>query len=160
MNVSLELKGPSQKTIGFINNFSENSRQAIRQTFFRMGRALKKMTNKDILDTATKTGRWYHVRSISGRMYWHQASAPFETHANLTGATRRSLGWIVRGTDRMDFGYGVSGRPAPEYAAALEFGHSARDGSWVFPRPSLQNNVKKVSFQKYFDEALNALEGK
>lgn len=159
MKVSFVMEGPTPKTLAFINDFTDNARQAIRQTFFRMGRDLKRKTSKDILDTTTKTGRWYRVRSITGRWYWHQASAPFETHANLTGNLRRSLGWRVIGTDRMDFGYGVS-RPAPDYAASVEFGHHARDNSWVFPRPSLQNNIANVSFQQYFDEALASLESK
>lgn len=159
MKVSFVQTGPTNETIEFINNFSENARQAIRQTFFRMGRDLKKKTNKDILDITTKTGRWYRVRSVTGRWYWHQASAPFETHANLTGNLRRSLGWKVIGTDRMDFGYGIS-RPAPAYAGWVEFGHHARNGTWVFPRPSLQNNINGIGFQKYFDEALGQLESK
>lgn len=161
MRVAITIDGPSKKTLHWIENFSENTRQAIRQTFFRLGRDLKSKTNKDILDKASKTGHWYRVRSrLSGRMRWHRASAPLQTHANLTGDLRRSLGWQVTGTQYLDFGYGVSDRPTPRYAKDVEEGHPARDGSWVEPRPSLANNTKNIHFQSYFDEALRDLESK
>ncbi len=164
MRVQITMDGPSQKTIAFIENFSENTRQAIRQTFFRMGRDLKKKTRAAINDRASKTGNWYRVyRGAGGRKLkkarWHQASAPGQTHANLTGILRDSLGWMTHGTDHLEFGYGLT-REAPVYAHRIEYGGTDSRGVYIAPRPSLQNAVNDVKFETYFDEALRKLEGK
>jgi len=164
MKVEFKLVGPSEETLAAIKNNAPNVRQAIRQTFFRMGRDLKKKTNDDILDKSTKTGRYYWVYRGKGgvrlkRRRLHRASAPLQTHANLTGALRESIGWKTKGTEELEFGYGLT-RPAPEYAKDVEFGHRARNGTNVEKRPSLRNNIEKnqASFEKYFKEALEELE--
>ena len=159
MNVKFELTGPGSELSELIHERSENFRQAVRQTFFRMGRDLKSKTNKDILDKSSKTGRIYKVYFGKGglklsRPRLHRSSAPGQTHANLTGALRESIGWRTRGTDTLEFGYGLT-RTAPDYASHVERGTSKMDA-----RPSLLNNIKKeqASFEKYFKQAVDSLE--
>ena len=163
MRVAIVIDGPSKKTLAFIENYSENTRQAIRQTFFHMGNELKKKANAAILDKTTKTGRWYRVYR-NGRRFWHQASAPGETHANLSGALRRSLSYQIQGTSVLEFGYGVAndmkGPPAPEYARRIEEGGYGSHKTYIAPRPSLKNAVGKVSFDKFFSKELARLESK
>lgn len=117
------------------------TRRSIRHAWFELGKDLRAEANREIL-RKPKSGRVYVVRGRGGRRRRHVASAPGETHANLTGKLRRSIGWKVSGSDQMDFGYGVAstGRnAAPPYAPAIEFGRA--DGS-IAPRPSLQNAIR------------------
>lgn len=115
------------------------TRKAIRQSWFGLGQDLRREANKEIL-RRPKGGHTYIVRSrSSGRPRRHVASAPGETHANLTGDLRRSLSWKVHGVDSMDFGYGlVAGtrRNAPKYAPFVEFGTRR-----MAARPSLANAI-------------------
>ena len=65
----------------------------IREGFFQTGGQLKKYANEKIL-RGVKSGRLYRIRR--GKIIKnHRASAPGETHANLSGTLRRSLGWKV-----------------------------------------------------------------
>ncbi len=130
-----------------IDNLDQVTRRSIRHGFFALGRDLKTTVSKEIL-RKPKAGRTYIRKDRAGRRRRHVASAPGETHANMTGLTRRSLGWQVRGHQSLEFGYGVSGPPAPEYAGALEFGGKNE------PRPSLQNGMKAVERNSilYFTE--------
>lgn len=139
--ISFRADRKNSQVFRLIGNIDNNTRRAIRQTWFKLGKDLKVEANKEIL-RKPKSGRLYIIRTRSGRRRRHVASAPGETHANLTGRARRSLSWKVHGTDRMDFGYGVSttaANQAPVYAEFLEFG-SVR----MAPRPSLQNAIAAV----------------
>lgn len=132
---------------------SQGYRQGIRRGWFQLGKDLKKEANREILH-GKKTGHIYKAvgKKIAPRRarrrFRHQASAPFETHANLSGDLRRSIGWKVEGFSTRKFGYGVSGRPTPEYAPFVEFGtfgEASRSGAQaarMFPRPSLENAIK------------------
>jgi hypothetical protein len=159
MNVKFELTGPSEATIHFIDGLTDNVRRVLRQTFFQIGRDLKRKTNADILDKTTKTGHIYYYKSKSGRRLKHRASAPGQTHANLTGALRRSIGWKVHGTDHLEFGYGLT-RPTTAYARRIEFGGMDARGTMIEERPSLRNNIAKIDVVSYFDRAVRTLEGK
>ena len=129
------------------------TRKAIRQTWFRAGKDLKAEANREIL-RRPKSGRTYIVRGRGGRRRRHVASKPGETHANLRGDLRRSLSWKVRGTDRMDFGYGVSTtarNAAPDYAE-IEFGLGR-----VKARPSLKNAIDATqrNIERHFVEEMD-----
>lgn len=133
-----------------LTDTNANIRRSIRQAFFELGRDLKATANKEIL-RKPKGGRTYFIRAPGGRRRRHVASAPGETHANMTGAARRSIGWQVNGSDSLTFGYGVDPRgPAPDYAEFLEFGTSK-----MAARPSLQNAMSDVerNAEVYFREA-------
>lgn len=113
--------------------------RSIRHAFFELGKDLKAEANREIL-RRPKSGRVYLVRSRGGRRRRHVASAPGETHANLSGDLRRAVGWKVHGNERLDFGYGVSGgssNPSPRYDAFVEFGTRK-----MAPRPSLANAIR------------------
>jgi len=127
----------------------EATRRAIRQSWFTVGKDLQAEANHEILK-GRKTGRLYSVKGSRGRSRRHRASAPGETHANLSGRLRRSISWKVHGTDSMDFGYGVSttqSNAAPDYASFVEFGTSRMDA-----RPSLKNAINAT--QRSTEQAL------
>jgi len=121
-----------------VDQLGTRTAQGIRAGFFELGKDLRQTANKEIL-RKPKKGRTYVVRGPAGRRRRHVASAPGETHANLRGTLRRSMGWRVQGASSMEFGYGVGYRakPAPDYAGYVEDG--TRD---MAPRPSLGNAVK------------------
>lgn len=129
------------------------TRRAARQAWFRLGAFLRDSASREIL-RKPKGGRTYLVR-LGGRLVRHRASAPGETHANLSGRARRSLGFKIQGIDTLEFGYGVSVRgsnAAPEYGRFLEFGTSR-----MAPRPSLGNAVDgaDAAARDFFLRALN-----
>lgn len=134
-----------------IENLDHLTKRSIRHGFFEMAKDLRTTANKEILRRDTKTGRVYIIRSKkTGRRRKHRASAPGETHANLSGALRRSLGWIVYDWRGIEFGYGTSARkPAPPYSKMLEFGTRG-----MAARPSLRNAIAIVQprSEKYFFE--------
>ncbi len=139
-----------------LENLENATRRSIRQAWFELAKDLKQEANKEIL-RRPKGGRTYIIRTRGGRRRRHVASAPGETHANLTGALRRSLSWKVYGVDSMEFGYGVSTtaqNEAPIYAGAIEFGR--KDGS-IEARPSLLNAITATqrNAEKYFEIAMN-----
>ena len=127
----------NQRVYVQIDSLEELTRRAIRHGWFTLGKDLRQTASKEIL-RRPKSGRVYRVRGPSGRRRRHVASAPGETHANLTGAARRSLGWVVTGSRSMEWGYGVD-KSAPEYVKHLEFGTKR-----MAARPSLQNAMDAV----------------
>jgi HK97 gp10 family phage protein len=130
-------------------NLGQLSQRAIRQGFFKLGRDLKTTASKEIL-RRPKGGRTYLIRGPGGRRRRHIASAPGETHANLSGRLRRSLGWSVKAAEELEFGYmdGV----IPGYAPFVEFGTSR-----MAARPSLKNAIDAVSrnSEVYFGQELD-----
>lgn len=117
-------------------------RRAIRQTWFSLARDLSK-TAKTEIRRKPKSGRTYIIRDKRGRRRRHVASAPGETHANISGMLARSVTWKVHGMDSMDWGYGIVGGDAPERGEWLEDGTLSRadGGTLMEARPSLQNAI-------------------
>ncbi len=148
--------GETEKTFREIGDIEPITNQAIRQMWFGLGRALVKNANREIL-RKPKGGRTYIIRSASGRRRRHVASAPGETHANMTGSLRKSLGFKIHGSDRMDFGYGVTGRETPLYAKWVEFGTTR-----MARRPSLENAITATQrdAETYFTRAMENKLGK
>lgn len=107
--------------------------RGIRKAWFKVGQDVKRRANAEIL-RKPKGGKTYIIRTAGGRKRRHVASKAGETHANLSGALRRSIEWRVRG-DQLDFGYGVV-KTAPEYASFVEEG-TGRMGA----RPTLRNAI-------------------
>jgi hypothetical protein len=120
---------------------------------FKVGHSLIAVANQETLK-GVKTGIVYIRRDKAGRRRRHLSSAPGETHANRTGTLRRSLSFQLRGSSEIEFGYGVSsGKEAPEYARAIEFGFEKRN---LKPRPSLKNalNSEQGNMTQHFENGI------
>ncbi len=143
-------------------NAPERVPKAIRHTWFELGKYLKTKTSADIL-RKPKSGRTYYRRDKAGRRRVHVASKAGETHANMTGALRRSLSWKVYSFQKMGFGYGVStgmAKRTPIYGAAIEFGKRWENPTReIKPRPSIGNNIKKAEsvWDKLFEDQMEVV---
>ena len=136
MTVKFIKSSGNRFVIGKLVGIEKLAKRGARQAMFKSGQGLIKNASTEIL-RKPKSGKTYIVRSKSGRKRRHVASKAFETHANLTGATRRSLSFQLHGTSQLEFGYGVSaGKDVPDYARDLELGRINE------PRPSLQNAIR------------------
>ncbi len=125
------LKPTSRRVIEKLIGLDNLTKQGIRQGMFDSGHGLIRNASAEIL-RKPKSGRTYYILDKAGRRRRHVASAPGETHANLTGAARRSLSFQLSGVSSFEFGYGVStGKDAPDYVNKLEK-----------TRPSLQNAIR------------------
>lgn len=125
----------SRKSVLRVQGLKHLTKEAVEYGSYVSGRGLVKATSADIL-RKPKKGRTYVRRDRLGRRRRHVASAPGETHANMTGKLRRSLQFVVRGSRELKFGYGAQRNDAPDYAD-IENGLGK-----VSPRPSLRNNIK------------------
>jgi len=114
-----------------LENLGRLTQEGLELGAWQAGRLLKKNTNADIL-RKPKGGRTYVLRDKAGRKRRHAASAPGETHANLSGTLRRSLNFSVSGSE-LEFGY----FNPPPYGKWVEEGTRRMEA-----RPSLQNNIK------------------
>lgn len=155
MTVTFVADRENDRVFGQIENTGEATRRGLRQGMFRSGHTLIKAASQEILH-GNKTGITYIRRDRAGRRRRHQASAPGETHANMTGTLRRSLSFQLTGVTQIEFGYGVSaGNSAPEYAAFVEFGTTR-----MRARPSLLNTLNAQQgnlVQHMRDEIVRAL---
>lgn len=127
----------------FAARIERANRQAIRRSFFDMGTTLKKQAQSNIIDGA-KTGRVYLIRR-GGRRRRHQASAPGESPANMTGALRRGIGYKIQGSDRLEWGYSDK----TPYGLWLEEGTPKME-----PRPNiipLSESIHKDARKYYFN---------
>jgi hypothetical protein len=138
MTASFTQSRGNDQVFGRIEGIEKLTKQGLRRGMFRSGQTLRSSASQEILK-GRKTGRIYVRRIKGGRRRRHQASAPGETHANLTGKLRRSLSFQLKGTREMEFGYGVSsGKSAPVYARPIEFGSTR-----IKARPSLKNALNR-----------------
>ena len=146
----------SKRTVQRISGLKKLTRSGVDHAAFVSGRGLVKTTSREILKRP-KGGRTYIRRDSAGRRRKHVASAPGQTHANMTGTLRKSLGFKVN-PKQLEFGYGVQANQAPTYARAVEFGTRR-----MAARPSLQNGIKaeRRNFQNNFDREIGKrLEGR
>lgn len=119
-----------------VSQVGKLTEKGIRHGFFSLGKDLKDTANTAVLKRPKK-GRTYIIRGPSGRKRRHVASAPGESHANITGKARKSIGWKVQGAKSMDFGYGAaSSDTPPEWVGFLEKGTRR-----MRARPTLRNSV-------------------
>jgi len=139
MTIRLIPNRVNSRTFAKLEILEESTRRGIGQGLFEVGQGLIKRANDTIL-RGVKSGRVYIIRSRSGRLRRHKSSAGGETHANITGATRKSLSFKHNGSTSLEFGYGVSGGPheATDWAEFLEFGTSKMDA-----RPRLTDALTK-----------------
>jgi hypothetical protein len=138
----------NEKVFLQIKNISELSKKGIRQAYYDIGKDLRQTTQELILDN-DKSGKVY-VRRLSGRLVRHQASAPGQAPANLTGNLRRSIGFDVRGGEQLEFGSRAGlpqGATAPqaiaEYSKGLEVGTS-KVAARPYLKPSIEQNNRNA----------------
>ena len=133
--MSLTMDHASRKVVVRVKGLKKLTQSGIDFAAYTSGKGLIKTVSKNILKKP-KGGRVYIRRDRTGRRRRHIASAPGESIANRTGATRRSLSFKVN-PGQLEFGYGVDKGDAPDYAKFPEFG--TRN---MKPRPSLQIGIK------------------
>lgn len=134
--------------------------KGIRRGFFSWGDRLIKIANKNILKKP-RHGRVYIRRTKSGRRRRHVASVPGESHANYSGTLRKSLGWKIRGSSELEFGYGVASsraknQQAPDYADYMENGTPNKK---IKPRPTLKIAIRSTegTAEKFFSYEIKKL---
>lgn len=126
----------ASKTAVFrLNNLKKLTREGLEFAAYASGRGLVAATSTAILEKP-RSGITYVRRDKLGKRRRHTASKPGETHANASGATRRSLSFKVSPHD-LEFGYGVDKNDAPEYAGFVNDGTSRMDA-----RPGLEIAIK------------------
>lgn len=84
-----------------ISDLRSKNKEGIRKAFYDIGKDLTKTTSNLIL--APKHGKIYKIRRLK-RIKMHRASAPGEAPANLSGTLRKSVGFDVNGSTKMEFG--------------------------------------------------------
>lgn len=109
-----------KRFFGSVLNLKKHTKSGIKRAFHKSGQQLKNSFQAEV-KFGLKTGHMY------GR---HQASAPWETPANLTGNYAKSIGFNVSGQE-LRFGNSAA------YAGRLEFGTSRME-----PRPGLSNAIQ------------------
>lgn len=147
--MSVIIDPASRKAVALIKNLRKLTKEGIEYAAWQSAKQLQQETSQQILK-APKSGKVYIRRDSAGRGRRHIASAPGETHANRSGALRRSLAFKVNSSE-IEFGYGVTRSDAPDYAWFVEFG-TRKMGA----RPSLQNgiNSQRRNFQNNFDRQI------
>lgn len=126
-----------------LGNSSQGVRRGIRQGFWHLARELRKDAQQAITK-GPKTGVLYRPRGGKRR---RRRSAPGEAPANQTGTLRKSVGFEIKGTESMVFGY----RDSAPYGKFLEEGTSK-----MAPRPNLKTQVDKSekSAQQHFEREI------
>jgi hypothetical protein len=114
-----------------INNINEDIKRANRQALYKIGKDVYKTLRDESSARTKKSGRIYLVK-LNGRLKRHQASAPGETPARLSGEYRKSINYHIQGSNELEFGVSV------KYGGDLEYGTSK-----IKPRPGLANSVKQ-----------------
>lgn len=154
--MTFKMTRDSKPAVERIRNLRVLTQSGVEHAAYVSGKGLVKTANTEILKKP-KGGRTYIRRTASGRRRKHVASAPGETHANMSGTLRKSLGFKVS-PNQLEFGYGVQSSDAPEYAEWVEFGTKR-----MKPRPSLRNSIKaeRRNFLNNFEREIGKrIEGK
>lgn len=154
--MSIKLDREGKRAVAKIRGLKKLTKEGIEHAGYTSGRGLVKATSDAIL-VKPKGGKVYVSRTRSGARRRHVSSAPGETHANFSGALRRSLSFKVR-TKELEFGYGVQNNNAPDYADFVEDG---TPGGQMLPRPSLENGIKsqRRNMQNNFEREIGKRTG-
>lgn len=140
--MTLKISRQSREELARVKNLERLTKSGIEHGLFISARQMRKSA-QDEITKGVKTGRLYprvtYTTSAGTRKVKrnHRASAPGETHANISGKLKRSIGWRISWQE-LDFGYGFQTRsPAPYYAKFVEFGTVK-----MAERPSLKNAIE------------------
>lgn len=135
MNIEINVGTTTEGVTFRLKSLQQLTRRGIRQGFFAMGDDFMRTLNRQVLRTP-KTGRIYIRRTASGRRRRHRASAPGESHANRTGALRKSADYKLVGTTELRLGYFDN---PPNYDVFVEHGTRRMKA-----RPTIQNTVRLI----------------
>ena len=142
--LELTISDPGRALTRLMNN-KRLTERGLTKAWELVGKDWQRTTAKEIR-RKPKAGRLYTIEVPPGsqRFRRHRASAPGETHAEITGKLRRSLGRRRRG--HMDMTVGYLNKPPP-YGKDLEIGTPR-----VKSRPTIRNGMKAVirNAQNYF----------
>ncbi len=143
-----------------INGLPRETKEGIKNGFYYLGKDLVRTAQKLILKKP-KTGRIYKIRQLK-RTITHQASAPGEAPANLSGKLRKSIDFLVTGGVKMEFGAleGGTGQRGVKYARPLERGTrnaGVKHNVVIKPRPFLIRAIKLNyrNAQRHLDREIN-----
>jgi hypothetical protein len=151
----------NKKIMKQIDNITKNVEKGIRKAHYFIGKDLVKYTAGKMKEE--KHGKYYKsvkkqkikVGSKKGayifydKEYEYRASAPGEVPLSnppdTTGDLRKSLNFLVRGWQQLEFG------AKTEYAAALELGRLEKPKMKPRPylKPAIKNNFRNA--ENYFD---------
>lgn len=142
--LELSISDPSRALTRLVNN-KRLTQKGLTKAWELIGKDWQRTTAKEI-KRKPKAGHLYIIEVPPGsrRFRRHRASAPGETHAEITGKLRRSLGRQTRG--HLDLTVGYLKRP-PVYGRDLELGRRR-----VRARPTIRNGMRAVvrNAQNYF----------
>lgn len=124
MSVSIKIDHKSRANLANIHVAPMGIARGLRNGLYEMGRENVKHT-RNLIKDKRKTGRIYMIKGKP-----HQASAPGEAPATLSGELVRSVDYKVKGHTEMEFGDGVF------YGKFLEDGTSKMEA-----RPHLKTTV-------------------
>lgn len=120
-----------------LKNITWDMHKGIRSALYEIGAENTQQTKKFIYGPP-KTGRFYPYK---GRL--HQASAPGQSPAKMSGFLARSLNYRVVGTIKVEF------YSSAIYSNVLEDGHKFKDGREIKPRPYFIRTIRKKRGDNY-----------
>lgn len=126
MVMSVKSSNSNKRIFKQIDRMGDIIEQTISETWEDFADILKREAVRSV--KKPKRGRVYTIRSRTGNRRRHRASAPGESHADVTGTLTKSLDHKNKG-DILEFGY--LNNP-PKYARTVEK-----------TRPTLSNTAKK-----------------
>lgn len=133
-----------------------DTESAIRKAWYFIGKDLRNDARKYILQ-GPKSGKIYTVFK-NGRPVQHQASAPGESPANLTGLLRSSIDFLVRGFRNLEFG---SSAPYAKYldgSGSTQFPDSTDLNRPFLKRAIIANQQNAINhFGSEIQKAINRL---
>lgn len=124
----------NKSSIG-ISQLTNKTKKGLRYGFYLAGKSLTRESRK-LIDSPPKTGRLYWVsigskgRKLKNRRL-HRASAAGEAPAKITGNLKRSVNFVVHGSNILEFGSDIN------YGKFLELGTVK-----MAPRPFLIKAIK------------------
>ena len=143
-----------------INDLRSKNKEGIRKAFYDVGKDLTKTARALILEP--KHGKIYKIKRLK-RIKKHRASAPDEAPANQTGRLRKSMGFDVSGSNKLEFGAraGQSDIKTRKESGVL-YGIYLEEGTkHMEPRPFVITTIKKeerntrARFEAWIKKELN-----
>lgn len=124
MTVKIAVHRKTQRVLAAIGTHPAKFKHGIEMALYEIGKEVNRETQK-LIRTGAKTGRIYRIKGMD-----HQASAPHEAPANLSGKLADSNDYKVRNFAQMEVG------ETEDYAGFLEEGTRK-----MKPRPHLLKAV-------------------